>query len=89
MVQQTSVLCLVLSLAVSTLPADEPTPAQHEFFEKKIRPVLVKECYSCHSAQGKSVKAGLLLDTREGIRRGGESGHAVVPGHPEESLLLE
>lgn len=79
----------LLLVAVTSAAADEPTPAQLEFFEKKIRPVLVKECYSCHSTQAKSVKAGLLLDTREGIRRGGESGHAVVPGNLEESLLIE
>ncbi|HIK95605.1 MAG TPA: hypothetical protein EYG03_26970, partial [Planctomycetes bacterium] len=62
------VLSLALVLATPALQADEPTPAQLEFFEKKIRPVLVKECYSCHSTQATSVKAGLLLDTREGIR---------------------
>ena len=93
MVRQTSVLALILVPGFvdmgATLLGDEPTPAQLEFFEKKIRPVLVKECYSCHSTQATSVKAGLLLDTREGIRRGGESGHAVVPGNTDESLLLE
>ena len=82
------VLAVVL-LSLTPLAADEPSPKELEFFEKKIRPVLVKECYSCHSTQAKSVKAGLLLDTREGIRRGGESGHAVVPGNVEESLLIE
>ncbi len=51
--------------------------------------MLVKECYSCHSPQAKSVKGGLLLDTREGIRRGGESGHAVVAGNLNASLLIE
>ena len=50
------------------------------FFEKKIRPVLVQHCYECHSQRAKQPKAGLLLDTRAGIRRGGESGPAVVPG---------
>lgn len=71
------------------LLADDPTSEQLEFFEKKIRPVLVRECYSCHSAQAKSVKGSLLLDTREGIRRGGESGHGVVPGQLKESLIIE
>ena len=60
-----------------------------EFFEKKIRPVLVKECYSCHSSKAKEVKGNLLLDTRSGIRKGGDTGHAVVPGDLEESLLIE
>jgi hypothetical protein len=60
-----------------------------EFFEAKIRPVLLSRCYSCHSANSKEVKGGLLLDTREGIRKGGESGAAVVPGDPAESLLIQ
>ena len=60
-----------------------------EFFEKNIRPVLVNKCYKCHSSTAKSPKGGLLLDTREGIRRGGESGHGVVPGNLDDSLILE
>jgi len=62
--------------------------AQVEFFEAKIRPVLVAHCYECHAASTKNPKGGLLLDTREGIRRGGESGHAVVPGDLDESLII-
>lgn len=58
------------------------------FFESKIRPVLVEHCYACHSAQAKQVRGKLLLDTRAGARRGGESGPAVTPGKPDESLLL-
>lgn len=57
-------------------------------FETKIRPVLVENCYSCHSAEAKKSKGGLLLDTREGIRRGGDTGHAVVPGDSAKSLLI-
>lgn len=60
-----------------------------EFFEKKIRPVLVTQCYECHAADSKKVKGGLLLDTRDGIRKGGESGAAVVPGNAGDSLLIE
>ena len=59
---------------------------QVEFFEKKIRPVFVAECYECHG--GKKQKGGLALDSREGLRDGGESGAAIVPGKPEESLLI-
>ena len=58
------------------------------FFESHIRPVLVEHCYECHSAGSKSVKGGLLLDTRAGIRRGGDSGPTVVPGDVENSLVL-
>jgi cytochrome c553 len=65
-----------------------PTPDQLAFFEKKIRPVLVAKCYKCHAADSEKIKGGLVLDTREGIRRGGDSGHAVVPGSLTESLLI-
>jgi hypothetical protein len=51
--------------------------------------VLIEHCYECHSADAKEVKGGLLLDSREATRKGGESGAAVVPGKPGESLLLE
>src|SRR4051794_31195089 len=70
--------------------ADRPMTAdQVAFFEKKVRPVLVQQCYECHSAQAKKVRGGLLLDTREGTRRGGEQGPAVVPGDLEASLLVQ
>ncbi len=58
------------------------------FFEGKIRPVLVEHCYACHSARAKKVKGKLLLDSRDGMRKGGESGPAVVPGDPDRSLLI-
>ncbi len=59
-----------------------------DFFERRIRPVLVEKCYHCHAAGAKSVKGELLLDSRDGGRRGGESGPAIVPGDPGKSLLL-
>jgi len=80
-------LVVVLSIGATAVAADDP--AGIEFFEKNIRPVLVSKCYSCHSAKAKKLKGGLLLDTREATRRGGESGHAVVPGNLEDSLLIE
>ena len=51
--------------------------------------MLAEHCYSCHSAQAKKLKGGLLLDTLEGLRKGGETGPAVVPGKPDESLLIQ
>ncbi len=63
-------------------------PEEIAFFEKKIRPVLVQHCYKCHSAQSEKIKGGLVLDTREGIRKGGELGPAVIPGD-SSSLLLK
>lgn len=74
--------------ALAPDPAAQPTPDQLAFFEKNIRPVLADKCYKCHSAQSEKVKGGLMLDTREGIRMGGDNGHAVVPGNLKESLLV-
>ena len=69
--------------------ADAPSDlAQLDFFEKNIRPVLSGSCYECHSQESKKLKGGLLLDTREGLLQGGDSGPALVPGSPEKSLLL-
>ena len=64
------------------------TPAELEFFEKKIRPVLVSECYKCHSAE-KKIKGELRLDWRGGWQQGGESGAAVIPGRVGKSLLIQ
>ncbi len=65
-------------------------PTEFDFFERRIRPVLVQHCYECHSAQSKSLKGGLHLDTRAGMRLGGKSGEpAIVPGDPGKSLLLK
>lgn len=86
------VLLLALPSALDVRADEEaarrPTPEQTEFFEKKIRPVLSAHCYSCHAADAKNLKGGLLLDTRAGIRKGGDSGPAVVPGNVDESLLI-
>src|SRR5580698_5348126 len=65
------------------------TPAQLDFFESKIRPVLADNCYKCHSAEAEKVKGDLLLDTREGVLKGGETGPAIVPGNPDASLLIK
>ncbi len=61
-----------------------------EFFEKKIRPLLVERCYECHSAEvGKKIKGGLRLDHAEGWKMGGDSGPALVPGKVEQSALIK
>lgn len=71
-------------------PVDE---AGIEFFEKKIRPVLVQSCYGCHAtatgANAKKPGGGLVLDSRAGLLKGGTTGPALVPGHPEMSRLIE
>lgn len=59
-----------------------------EFFEEKIRPVLVQHCDECHTSDSKNLKGGLRLDSKTSAREGGDSGPAVVPGNVEESLLI-
>jgi|TARA_B110000495_G_scaffold108741_1_gene93994 hypothetical protein len=68
--------------------ADSADLAGLEFFEKKIRPVLVSECYKCHSKE-KKVKGELRLDWRGGWQKGGESGAAIIPGRVGKSLLIQ
>lgn len=81
------VVCL-LGVAAGVVGA-APSPEGVEFFENKIRPVLAKNCYTCHSAEAKTRMGGLSLDTRDGIRTGGLRGHAVVPSDVEASLILD
>lgn len=68
--------------------ADDPDPEKLDFFESRIRPVLVEHCYACHSSSAKEVKGGLYVDSRQGLLLGGDSGAAVVPGDSDQSLLL-
>lgn len=68
---------------------DAPTAEHLDFFERKIRPVLVDYCYECHSAGAKKIKGGLVLDSRAGIQKGGDTGPAMMPGDPDASLLIE
>ena len=86
-----SILTLTLVLTHSVANCQEDGRAGLDFFEAKIRPMLVKHCYECHSAEAvakNNLKGALLLDTRAGSAKGGESGPAVVPGKPDESLLI-
>ena len=65
-------------------------PSSVEFFENRIRPVLVERCYECHSAQSESLKGGLRLDFKAGWEKGGASGTpSVIPGNPDSSLLIQ
>ncbi|HYE17850.1 MAG TPA: PSD1 and planctomycete cytochrome C domain-containing protein [Tepidisphaeraceae bacterium] len=65
------------------------SPAESAFFETKVRPILVANCYSCHSIEEKKAKGGLTLDTREGTLKGGSHGPILAPGHPEASPLIK
>src|SRR5262245_43268 len=63
--------------------------SEQQFFEKQVRPLLIKHCYQCHSSEAKVLKGGLRLDSRGGWMKGGDSGPAVVPGEPDKSPLIE
>lgn len=80
---------LVTTLSVAAQAADDDGV---QFFEQKIRPVLVQHCYSCHSVQAheaKKLQGALFLDTAAGVAAGGETGVVVVKGKSAESLLLK
>ena len=84
------ILLLLLAWLVLSAGAAERGPwsaEEIEFFEKKVRPVLVNRCYECHGAEKQ--KGGLRLDSRSGVLSGGDTGPALVPGKPEESLLVK
>src|SRR5262245_39995691 len=68
----------------STCSADAPAS---EHFEKHVRPLLIERCYKCHA--GEKVKGNLHLDSASGLQTGGQSGAVIVPGKPEESLLIQ
>lgn len=80
----TSILVLIFSIHSSVF-----ANPQIDFFESKIRPILVSQCYSCHSSKNKDIKGGLLVDTRDGLLKGGDNGPAIIPGQPEKSLLMQ
>jgi hypothetical protein len=77
---------------VGAFAATTPSPEEVAFFEQKIRPVLLSACYECHSAEAKAkgkLKGGLFLDTRAALLTGGDEGPALVPGKPDDSLLIK
>lgn len=77
---------VLLLLVFGTLGADDREGL--DFFEAKIRPVLIEHCYECHSIESGKAKGGLRVDDREALLHGGDSGPALVAGKPAESLLL-
>ena len=83
----------LLLLFVGSILAGSSTSATEQegdrFFLEKIRPVLESSCFGCHSEAAAKIKGGLLLDSREGLLRGGDTGPAAVPGKNDESLLIQ
>ncbi len=89
----TTLLIVVLSWTpTATLYADESAANSisaegRDFFEKEVRPLLVKRCFECHG--GSEAEGGLSLASAEGWKHGGDSGPAIVPGKPDESFLVQ
>lgn len=81
------VLIAVLSIA-NQAQGEKLAQKDRAFFENKIRPVLVKHCYECHSVDSKEVGGKLLLDSSNGLLKGGESGTALIPSQADKSLLI-
>src|SRR5262249_6925836 len=82
-----TISALVLSTTIVRAEDNRDARAAVEAFEKSVRPVLSANCFTCHGAEKQ--KAGLRLDSRQAMLTGGDSGPAIVPGHPEESLLIK
>jgi mono/diheme cytochrome c family protein len=82
---QGATLTLVFLLSASTLPAASVAD-QRDFFEMRVRPVLAKNCFTCHTA---ARMGGLEMSGREALLKGGKSGPAIVPGDAEKSLLVQ
>jgi hypothetical protein len=84
--------CQLVALVAASIGLDAvaapPTPAQIEFFETSVRPLLVTHCDRCHSSSATKVKGGLRLDSLAGMLTGGDTGPALVPGDPDHSLLI-
>ncbi len=81
-----SLLSLLIPVVSS---AADISPEGLKFFEAKIRPILATACYKCHSQADGKTKGGLALDSKAGWTKGGETGPAIVPGDPDQSLLIK
>ena len=81
---------LLVSIAVRQTRLDAQTPGtgagSAEFFESRVRPLLVAQCYECHTEKQ---NGGLRVDSRAALLAGGESGPSIVPGDPDKSLLIQ
>ena len=87
-----TVVCLTSPLLLRGVGEETSTSFSTEdlaFFEKKIRPLLVERCHECHSKTAETIEAGLRLDSRQAMLAGGDTGPVIVPGNPEQSLLIE
>lgn len=86
-------LCIIPVLVLTSLAcagdASKKNQAAEDFFNEYVQPILKQHCYECHSHEADEAQAGLVLDSRSGWQKGGDSGTAIVPGKPDESLLIQ
>jgi mono/diheme cytochrome c family protein len=82
---RTAATLFLFAITTASAVADPGT----DFFEKRVRPVLVQHCYSCHSQEAKKQRGGLLMDSRAALLKGGDSGPSLVPGKPADSLVMK
>lgn len=83
----TASIILIIALHARSTMADDA--GKIAYFEKTIRPLLINRCYDCHSVESGKHKGGLLLDSRDAVLKGGDSGPALIAGNPEKSRLIE
>jgi hypothetical protein len=76
-------------LAIASAPGEKVDANGIEFFEKNIRPVLTEHCFACHAAGAIKLRGSLLLDSRQGVIKGGQGGPVIVAGEPDESRLIQ
>src|SRR5712671_4462086 len=87
-----AVFCVTTGLMIAATPETAPgrfSREQLDFFEKQVQPILSENCYKCHSHQAEKIKGGLVLDSREAVLTGGDTGPAIVPSEPTKSLLIQ
>ncbi len=86
--KRSPLIILLLACFLNVAASKDNQKELSEFFERRIRPVLSASCYECHQGEVQDVEAGLQVDSREGLLRGGTRGPALVVGKPDESLLV-
>ena len=87
--QRGAALLLLLCHGSRAAEAGAFSPSDLEFYEKQVQPILADNCYKCHSHEADKIKGEFVLDSREGLLKGGETGPAIVPGDPEKSLMIK
>jgi hypothetical protein len=84
-----SLMSVLVGLPTALLSADSLAPADLDFFEKKVRPILIERCYECHSAESGKTKGSLAVDSKQALLQGGDNGPALVAGDADKSLIIE